>query len=435
MFVGTVPSSKAWTLEAWVFIPDPSVSGTVNAASWISVTGTSVTVSMQVGLLDSSADAVSYAIAVSFTGTRTGYINALTGWHHFAISASGAFTAPTVANPSATSPTYRIHIDGVQQFSGVATGDTAFGSAHADATASANASVNIYMGHPYAPSTGSRVILGASLSTAASFTVPTSPVGYSTIGWNGSSAALTTLGSTVYCSYVTHGKVTSAQASANTDIASRNDARYHISLAAVGAASAVTSADTIVAYASSSSTLNRSLLLSGASGQYGQATLASATGTAAFTIDLWVRPPTTLKSCGLLSTGYSGTSTGGWQISMTSAGAVQWMTEATTVRITANSALTANTWTHIAVTSTGTVDTLWINGVSAGTYTHTAINYFNYFLYVGAVRPTTSVGTPAAATTFGGYMQDIRITGGGSVRYSSNFSGSLQSAPYYSEPM
>lgn len=87
-------------------------------------------------------------------------------------------------------------------------------------------------------------------------------------------------------------------------------------------------------------------------------------------------------------------------------------------RITAASALTANTWCHIALCRSGTSTRLFLDGVQVGTtYTDTT-KYFG----AGSGGPHFGAsGVGAAGTSaFQGYLDEIRITKG-VARYTANF--------------
>lgn len=76
-----------------------------------------------------------------------------------------------------------------------------------------------------------------------------------------------------------------------------------------------------------------------------------------------------------------------------------------------------NTWTHIAVTKSGTTVRLFINGSldNSGTVTATPTTSTSYFFYVG-----TQAYDPTATTRqFAGYIDDLRITK--YARYTANF--------------
>ena len=85
-----------------------------------------------------------------------------------------------------------------------------------------------------------------------------------------------------------------------------------------------------------------------------------------------------------------------------------------------------NTWTHIAVTKSGTTVRLFINGSldNSGTVTATPTTSTSYFFYVG-----TQAYDPTATTRqFAGYIDDLRITKG-TARYIGNFTPPVARMP------
>ena len=81
-------------------------------------------------------------------------------------------------------------------------------------------------------------------------------------------------------------------------------------------------------------------------------------------------------------------------------------------RIT-SSPIAANTWTHVAVVRANGVYTLYVNGLSAGTWANSdAVVPPANRPYIGAVNDGSQV--------FNGYIDDFRITKG-AARYITNF--------------
>lgn len=79
------------------------------------------------------------------------------------------------------------------------------------------------------------------------------------------------------------------------------------------------------------------------------------------------------------------------------------------------SAISVNTWTHIALTKTGSTFTLWVNGASGGTSTTTTYPTGNMPLYIARS------GTAATSQDFLGWIDDFRVTKG-VCRYTAGFS-------------
>jgi hypothetical protein len=83
------------------------------------------------------------------------------------------------------------------------------------------------------------------------------------------------------------------------------------------------------------------------------------------------------------------------------------------VVIATTSALTAGVFSHIAVTRSGSTFTLWMDGVSQGTYSNAAS-------HAGGLFNVLIGGTLGTANMLRGYMDEIRFTAG-VARYTSNF--------------
>jgi len=86
-----------------------------------------------------------------------------------------------------------------------------------------------------------------------------------------------------------------------------------------------------------------------------------------------------------------------------------------------SSAITANTWAHLAVVSDGTTTKMYIDGVLKGTYSGTtASSAALTYVTVGANGDKSSV--------LNGYIQDVRITKG-YARYTANFTAPTAAFP------
>ena len=92
-------------------------------------------------------------------------------------------------------------------------------------------------------------------------------------------------------------------------------------------------------------------------------------------------------------------------------------------RIVGGSAIPATTWTHVAVSRSGTSTKMFINGTQSGsTYTDTAN-------YLGAVnRPAIGGGGIDTNNTLNGYIDDLRVTRG-YARYTANFTAPTTAFP------
>ena len=132
---------------------------------------------------------------------------------------------------------------------------------------------------------------------------------------------------------------------------------------------------------------------------------AFAFGTAAWTIEFWVYPLSFANRASFVDTRSTDSSNFGLNIySNPSSGTIGLQTGGTIV-FTSSATLKVNSWNYVAITSTGTSATLYLDGVSINTGTY-AQNLTDQLLRVGAT--TTSIGS-----YLNGYMSGLRITKGG----------------------
>jgi hypothetical protein len=87
-------------------------------------------------------------------------------------------------------------------------------------------------------------------------------------------------------------------------------------------------------------------------------------------------------------------------------------------KIIGSSALTVNTWHHIAVTRSGNDHKLFVDGTQVGSTWTNAQTYTQGRPVLGDYH--TSLNTLSGAQTLHGYVQDLRITNG-LARYTANF--------------
>ena len=135
-------------------------------------------------------------------------------------------------------------------------------------------------------------------------------------------------------------------------------------------------------------------------------------GTGDFTLEGWIYPTTT-SSTRVLWSAFSDSGDNGWSFELTSSDKLTFYAE-TAYRVTSTGSISANTWTHVAVSRSGSSLKLFINGTTDGTATNsTDISGSTARLTVGA--------TPSGTVTFTGYIDELRITKG-YARYTANFS-------------
>jgi hypothetical protein len=87
--------------------------------------------------------------------------------------------------------------------------------------------------------------------------------------------------------------------------------------------------------------------------------------------------------------------------------------------VTSTGSLSATTWTHVAISRSGTTVRLYINGVQDGSAT-SSVNFNN----AGSIQ----VGVVATPSYLNGYLQDLRITKG-YARYTTNFTAPTAAFP------
>lgn len=88
-----------------------------------------------------------------------------------------------------------------------------------------------------------------------------------------------------------------------------------------------------------------------------------------------------------------------------------WVKQGGTVAITANGALSANTWQHIAVAKSGSSTRLFVNGTQVGS-TYTDNETYS--------SPRWEIGRVSGAFPINGYLDEFRVTKG-VARYTANF--------------
>jgi hypothetical protein len=134
-------------------------------------------------------------------------------------------------------------------------------------------------------------------------------------------------------------------------------------------------------------------------------------GTSDFTVELWCYPTSSVWSV-LWEQRASGDAVPPailWNYNSVAGSLVVWANS--TDAITSNGTVTLNQWNHIAIVRNGTTLTLYVNGISRGTYTYNS-NIVGYPLYIGNYY--------SGGYSFTGYLDDVRATKG-FARYTTNF--------------
>ena len=133
-------------------------------------------------------------------------------------------------------------------------------------------------------------------------------------------------------------------------------------------------------------------------------------GTGNFTVEFWMYPVASTGDNGIWDSRNADLSATGFTISLTDAEKIQFYSD--TQKILGNTAVSLNTWTHIAVTRSGTSLRLFVNGIVDGNVTNSQ-NFTDTNITIGK--------GVWGSSEFEGYLDDLRITKG-YARYTSNFS-------------
>ena len=135
-----------------------------------------------------------------------------------------------------------------------------------------------------------------------------------------------------------------------------------------------------------------------------------AMGTSNYTIEMWFYP-TSLGNYVHLYDGRGGHSSSqhATLIQLTNTGTVRFYS--TTFRISGSDTVSANTWNHVALERVCNINTLYLNGVSQGTYDDGGTTY------VGPANNVGRIGSDdnGAGSFFPGYISDFRIVIGSAV--------------------
>jgi hypothetical protein len=291
-------------------------------------------------------------------GTTAMKVNA---WNHCAFTRSGT--------------TMRGYLNGVLDATGTS-------SVNFSATASAIGSLD----HSSEFTTGYisdlRVVSGTALYTGSTLTVPTAP--------------LTAVSGTRLLLNMTNAGI--------FDNAQMND------LETVGNAQVSTS---VVKYGTGSMAFD-------GSGDYlvGRTTDLLSFNTGDFTVEMWVYPNSVAGNIVLIDTRSSGTDSG-WAFYINSSSKLALFTS-NADRITAGSALSASTWTHVVLARSGSTLAIYMNGVQSATAT-----YSTTMTCPGRISIASGFDN---AAPLNGYIDDLRITKG-VARYISTFTPPIARMP------
>ena len=133
-----------------------------------------------------------------------------------------------------------------------------------------------------------------------------------------------------------------------------------------------------------------------------------AIGTNNYTIEMWFYP-TAVSNYVHLYDGRGGSSGNAILLQLTNTGTVRFYS--VSFRISGSDQVSANTWNHVALERVGNVNTLYLNGVSQGTYNDGGTSYVGPANNVGRIGSDDS----GSGSFFPGYISDFRIVIGSAV--------------------
>jgi hypothetical protein len=137
-------------------------------------------------------------------------------------------------------------------------------------------------------------------------------------------------------------------------------------------------------------------------------------GTGDFTFEAWIYPTTSGTDRIIYAQTTSGNNYVNLALTTSNTFSVQINASGAGNNVTSTGTVTANVWTHIAVTRQSTVVKLFINGVQDGSGTR------NVDLQISSTVPTIGTFSHASTLNFTGYIQDFRIYKG-VAKYTANF--------------
>ena len=140
-------------------------------------------------------------------------------------------------------------------------------------------------------------------------------------------------------------------------------------------------------------------------------------GTGDFTVEAWIYTALVASEQNIAATRTSAGTVNGWSFSVLSNGNIRFYSNSI---IVSAGAVSANTWTHVAITRSGTTVRAFVNGVVVGTGTSSE-NYSRDYLAIGSSQD-------GAQFPFTGYIDDLRITNG-VARYTANFTPPVAAFP------
>lgn len=127
-------------------------------------------------------------------------------------------------------------------------------------------------------------------------------------------------------------------------------------------------------------------------------------GTGDFTLELWVRPTSGIANfAGVIGKRNALFDAGSWRLAWLTGNALSFLIKNGTELSSAADSVPLDTWTHVAVTRSGSTIKLWIDGVEADSATDTSTMTAGFAL---------EVGRNGSTFYFKGHLDDIRLTKG-----------------------
>ena len=228
--------------------------------------------------------------------------------------------------------------------------------------------------------------------TSGAFTPPTALVTSTAVGWTGANAASSITGTVaLLCNFTNAGVVDSTGKNALETV---GNAQISTTQSRFGGGSMYFDGTGDYAYAVSSAA-------------------NSALGSGDWTVEFWLYTNAGSTTYNVIDWRPNATQGAYFSFYLNSGTPTYYTSSAD--RIVGGSAIPATTWTHVAVSRSGTSTRMFINGTQSGsTYTDTAN-------YLGVVnRPAIGGGGSDTNNTLNGYIDDLRVTRG-FARYTSNF--------------
>jgi hypothetical protein len=148
-------------------------------------------------------------------------------------------------------------------------------------------------------------------------------------------------------------------------------------------------------------------------GDWLQASFSPAIGTGNFTIEAWIYINSLASLAPLCCLG-DGANADGLLIYVTTGGRISAFGSNGVIATGSTQTVSATTWTHLAVTRSGSSLKLFVNGINDGTATNSA-NLSNGLTQIGRELYNNATGAQ-----LNGYIDDLRITKG-IARYTANF--------------